>query len=107
MWRRRAPIRWRISTPSAGARGRDPNAYFDSSGYLATYGDIAAAGINPLAHYHAFGWKEGRNPSAAFDTSSYLSAYGDIAAANIDPMAHFLQFGAYEGRSSFADGVIG
>ena len=30
--------------------GRDPNALFDVSGYLATYADIAAAGVNPLDH---------------------------------------------------------
>ena len=35
--------------------GRDPNALFDTSGYLATYTDVAAADINPLDHYTSFG----------------------------------------------------
>ena len=86
--------------------GRDPNAVFDTKGYLAAYGDVKASGINPLTHYDAFGWKEGRDPAADFDTSSYLSAYKDVAAAGIDPMQHYLQAGLYEGRSAFADGTF-
>ena len=31
--------------------GRDPNAFFDTSGYLATYADVKASGANPLEHY--------------------------------------------------------
>jgi len=85
--------------------GRNPNALFDTNGYLATYGDMKAAGINPLDHYHVFGWQEGRDPSVGFDTTSYLGAYSDVAAAHIDPLAHFLQFGSHEGRSPFADGI--
>ena len=53
--------------------GRDPNAVFDTKGYLAAYGDVAAAGINPLGHYDTYGWKEGRDPSADFDSSEYLA----------------------------------
>ena len=71
--------------------GRDPNALFDTSGYLATYADVAAAHINPLDHYNLAGWKEGRDPSVGFDTTSYLAAYTDVAAANINPLTHFLQ----------------
>jgi hypothetical protein len=85
--------------------GRNPNAYFDDSGYLATYTDVAAAGVNPLDHYHVSGWREGRDPSVNFDTKSYLAHDPDVAAAGIDPLVHFLQHGQAEGRSSFADGV--
>ena len=84
--------------------GRNPNAVFDTEGYLAAYGDVKAEGINPLTHYDQYGWKEGRDPSASFDTSTYLSTYKDVAAAQLDPMQHFLQYGLYEGRSDFADG---
>ena len=49
--------------------GRDPNALFDTSGYLHTYQDVAAAGVNPLEHYMTFGAKEGRDPSPFFDSS--------------------------------------
>jgi serralysin len=49
--------------------GRNPNADFDTKGYLAAYGDVAAAGVNPLDHYNQAGWKEGRGPSTNFDTT--------------------------------------
>jgi hypothetical protein len=87
--------------------GRDPNALFDTSGYLETYRDVAAAGVNPLEHYLAFGAGEGRDPSPFFDSSSYLAANPDVAAAGVNPLEHFLAFGIQEGRSGFADGVWG
>ncbi|WP_204349925.1 hypothetical protein, partial [Serratia marcescens] len=37
--------------------GRDPSAYFSTSGYLAANGDVKAAGINPLTHYDTNGWR--------------------------------------------------
>ena len=73
-WRRPASIRCSTSTWSAGSEGRDPNAWFDTAGYLSHYTDVAAAGINPLQHYEPVGWKEGRDPSADFDTLGYLAA---------------------------------
>jgi hypothetical protein len=87
--------------------GRDPNALFDTSGYLHTYPDVAAAGVNPLTHYMMFGAREGRDPSPYFDSSAYLAAYPDVAAAGLNPLQHFLAFGIHEGRSSFADGIWG
>ncbi len=51
--------------------GRNPNALFDVKGYLATYGDVAAAGVNPLDHYHTSGLEGGTRPSSPnFDTTS-------------------------------------
>ena len=87
--------------------GRNPNAIFDTKGYLAAYGDVKAAIIDPLTHYDNFGWREGRDPSANFDTKAYESHYPDIANAHIDPMLHYLQHGALEGRSAFGDGFFG
>ena len=80
---------------------------FDINGYLKTYTDVAAAHVNPLDHYHQFGWLEGRDPSVGFDTTDYIAAYPDVAAAHIDPLQHFLAFGIHEGRSPFADGHFG
>ena len=60
------------------------------AGYLAHYADVAAAGVNPLDHYKAFGWHEGRDPSAGFDTLGYLAANPDVAAAGVNPLDHFL-----------------
>ena len=87
--------------------GRNPNAVFDTNGYLDAYRDVKAAGVDPLMHYDQFGWKEGRDPSKSFDTTSYLAAYGDVAQAKFDPMLHYLQSGAIEGRPTFGDTMFG
>ncbi len=87
--------------------GRNPNAFFDTNGYLANYADVDAANVNPLVHYSEFGWHEGRDPSVGFDTTSYLAAYPDVQAANVNPLVHFLHFGINEGRSAFPDGIWG
>ena len=78
--------------------GRDPNALFDSSGYLAVNKDV---GMNPLDHYHQIGWQQGRDPGAGFDTTLYLIHNPDVAAAGVDPLAHYLQFGYAEGRQAY------
>jgi hypothetical protein len=87
--------------------GRNPNAAFDVNGYLNTYADVKAAGLDPLTHYDQFGWTEGRDPSPNFDSKQYLAHYTDVAAAHIDPLLHYLKYGIHEGRSSFSDGHFG
>ncbi len=87
--------------------GRDPDAFFDTSAYLARYKDVAAAGINPFQHYLEFGWHEGRDPSAKFDTAGYLKLYSDVAASGTNPLVHYLEFGIFEGRTYVNDGVLG
>lgn len=44
---------------------------FDAAWYLATYPDIAATGIDPIAHYLDHGAAEGRDPSPLFRTGYY------------------------------------
>ncbi|MBX9931222.1 MAG: alkaline phosphatase [Methylobacterium sp.] len=82
--------------------GRDPNAFFSTTGYLAANPDVRAAGLNPLTHYDTNGFREGRDPGAAFDTQFYLSRNADIRAAGTDPLAHYLEFGQSEGRATNA-----
>ncbi|GJD94746.1 choice-of-anchor I family protein [Methylobacterium iners] len=79
--------------------GRDPNAFFSTTGYLAANPDVRAAGLNPLTHYEGFGFREGRDPGAAFDTQGYLARNADVRAANVNPLAHYLEFGQSEGRA--------
>ncbi|MBN8977048.1 MAG: hypothetical protein J0I08_11260 [Rhizobiales bacterium] len=81
--------------------GRNPDAFFSTTGYLAANGDVGAANVNPLIHYDVSGWKEGRDPSVNFDTSLYLEHNPDVAAAGIDPLAHYLEFGKAEGRQTY------
>ena len=70
--------------------GRDPNAFFDTSGYLAVNRDVAAAGSIRSTTIHQSGWHEGRDPSADFDTTLYLLRNPDVAAAGVDPLEHYL-----------------
>ena len=73
--------------------------WFDAEWYLASYGDVREAGMDPAEHYCEFGWREGRNPGPAFDTISYLRANPDVAAAGLNPLWHFVEYGRKEGRT--------
>ncbi len=74
---------------------------FDPAYYLAHNADVKAAGLDPLAHYELYGWREHRDPSASFSTDKYLAANPDVKAAGIDPLAHWANHGQSEGRSIF------
>jgi hypothetical protein len=39
---------------------RDPSPYFDLSSYISAHPDVANAGVDPWAHYQAYGLAEGR-----------------------------------------------
>ncbi len=75
---------------------------FDRSYYLAQNADVAAAGVDPRAHYLVNGWREGRNPDALFNTAFYLARNPDVAAAGINPLVHFAITGWREGRDPSA-----
>jgi hypothetical protein len=68
---------------------------FDRDFYLATYPDVAASGVDPLAHFMTFGWREGRDPSPRFSTTAYLQAFPDAAEAGINPFLDHLRTGRY------------
>ena len=82
--------------------GRDPDAFFSTSGYLGANKDVAAAGVNPLDQFEQFGWKEGRDPGPNFSDRLYLLHNADVAKAGLDPLQHYLQDGASEGRATYA-----
>ena len=101
-----ASIRSSTSRQFGWKEGRNPNALFDTTGYLATYTDVEAAGVNPLDHYNSSaGTKAAILGRFRHDLVS--AANPDVKAANVDPLLHYLQFGIHEGRSPFADGVWG
>ncbi|MFZ2870734.1 hypothetical protein [Zavarzinia sp.] len=72
---------------------------FDAQYYLATHGDVKAAGIDPLDHYFYTGWREGRNPNAEFDSAYYLVQNPDVAALGVNPLWHYVTVGRAEGRA--------
>lgn len=73
---------------------------FNAAFYLATYPDIKAAGVDPLAHFQEFGKWEGRLPYKGADTWKPTSAadYANAAALNVVVPDVYLPAGAMSGR---------
>lgn len=80
----------------------DVGAAFDAAWYLSHNADVARAGVDALAHYLSYGWREGRDPNAWFDSDGYLVVYADVAGAGVDPLTHYQLYGWIEGRDPSA-----
>jgi len=72
--------------------------HFDAAHYRASYADVAASGVDPVAHYASHGWKEGRDPTELFWTSYYVRSNPDLVLGGTNPFFHYLRFGRAEGR---------
>jgi len=70
---------------------------FDADWYLETYADVAAAGLDPLDHFVAYGGFEGRKASPRFDSRWYMNTYPDVRASRLHPLVHYLKHG--QGRA--------
>lgn len=70
-----------VSGPAAGTRSRLPRrtrralAGFDPAFYASRNEDVAAAGLDPLAHYVEHGWREDRDPSPHLSTGQLIRAH--------------------------------
>ncbi|GJD31119.1 hypothetical protein PMNALOAF_2372 [Methylobacterium adhaesivum] len=73
---------------------------FDPAFYLRENPDVAEAGLDPVSHYLAGGFREGREPSAFFDGRGYRARYPDVVVADIAPLLHWLRFGLGENREA-------
>jgi len=71
---------------------------FDSEYYLRRNPDVAAAGIEPVAHYIRWGAAELRSPSPYFSTRWYVEQYPDVLESEKNPLYHFIVSGYAEGR---------
>ena len=88
--------------------GRDPSPFFSTTAYLERNGDVAAADIDPFAHYRNFGREEGRSvilsrwgEDPAFEPVTLVAFEDtkrqiDVAAVRADPLA----------PRGFEDGVL-
>ena len=92
----------RTTTASAGRRAATRTRSSRHGIYLSANPDVAAAGVNPLAHFDAIGWQEGRMPSLDFDPAQYLAANPDVAAAQCRSAAALSAVRRQEGRQPFA-----
>lgn len=72
--------------------------YFDGEWYLATYPDVAEAGVRAVEHYLDYGASEGRDPSQRFSTRGYLENNPDVAASGGNALLHYVRYGASEQR---------
>jgi len=73
---------------------------FDAGYYLAHNHDVAANGLDPLAHFCRHGWKELRNPSPGFDVWWYWASHLDPASEWINPLVHYLIVGSAMGLAA-------
>ncbi|AHF05337.1 hypothetical protein MARPU_00985 [Marichromatium purpuratum 984] len=93
------------------AEGRQPNPYFEPTGYYTQNPDVLAAVqagtfSSALQHFEMYGATEGRQPGAdTFNEATYLADNPDVQAA-VDAgtfssgYEHFVLYGADEGRDS-------
>lgn len=65
----------------------------DERHYLVHAPDVAAAGIDPVAHYCDYGWREHRAPNFYFDPVYYRARYmaSDPDEA-LDPLLHWIAY---------------
>lgn len=95
--------RWAEAAEREAGRRRDlaeqsGSRWFDRAWYLSQYPDVREAGLDPVEHFHDFGWSEGRDPGPGFSTRHYLDSNPDVAQSGMNPFLHFIRHGAREGR---------
>ena len=73
-----------------------PHPLFDAAHYRRMNQDVASAGLAPLAHYSAHGWREQREPNLLFSPAWYLSNHP--LKAGSEPLRDYVERGAAEGR---------
>jgi glycosyltransferase involved in cell wall biosynthesis len=61
--------------------------------YLRRYADVAAANLDPVAHFQEYGPSTKRDPNRFFDLAWYEKRYPDVAASGLDPITHYLRTG--------------
>ncbi|MDA0742717.1 MAG: glycosyltransferase [Proteobacteria bacterium] len=73
--------------------GLSPHPVFDAGHYQRMNQDIVVAGVAPLAHYVAYGWRENRDPNQLFASAWYLSTHFETSPRKTDPLRHYVEFG--------------
>lgn len=67
---------------------------FDAGHYLATYPDVAQAGVDAWWHYVGSGWTEGREPRPLFDARWYAKDFmSESVSATLPPVLHYATLG--------------
>jgi hypothetical protein len=78
-----------------------PHPLFDSTWYLDTNPDVAAAQMNPLEHYLYFGSGERRTPNRFFNVAWYrdqfFNDFRHRQASRIEPLSNYVMIGFARG----------
>ena len=90
------------SIEHSSAAHYNPNPLFDNRFYLEQHPEVMQRDLNPLAHYHCFGYRRGYDPHPCFSTATYQLLNADVAAAEVDPLEHYLACGAQAGKAAFS-----
>lgn len=70
---------------------------FDAAYYLERNPDVAAAGLEPLAHFLEYGGRELRDPNPLFDCAFYVRQCPEVVQAGENPLLHYVTRGAAQG----------
>ena len=87
--------RGRASSTGGGESLIAASGLFDLSFYLIEGPDVHEAGIDPIAHFCAHGWREGRRPNLYFDPLWYCGRY--LARSPGNPLVHYIAGGEAAG----------
>ena len=71
---------------------------FDENYYALHSGDVLTLGLDSLAHYCEFGWREQRQPNFYFDCRWYAATNPEVTRLGVNPLAHYLLVGEKTGR---------
>jgi len=74
-----------------------PDPLFDRNYYLAKNPDVAAAGIDPVAHFLKVGARTGCNPNPLFDVKYYLHEHPEVIDSKLNSLQHFVVSGSAAG----------
>jgi hypothetical protein len=95
-------LRWRMANLSGSSAdseiGRRLAVEFDAEFYRVRNPDVAASGIDPLAHFLDYGWREGRDPRPDFSLADYRELNPDLDG-DTNPFAHYVLSGREQGRA--------
>jgi hypothetical protein len=96
--RLRRRVAWTAGVTALDETSRKVAELFDAAHYRAQNPDVEAAGVDPVAHFLAYGWREGRDPRPDFSLSDYRELNGDVVGEDDNPFIHYVLAGRAEGR---------
>lgn len=89
------PPHW--STAETEVAEIEHSGVFDSEWYLAEYPYLAAANMDPVAHFARYGIHENLWPNPLFSPSWYRAKHPEVATSGLDPVSHYIRQGARRG----------